>query len=285
MQTEYTYDGLPSCAYQFTGKERDTESGLDYFGARFDSSSLGRFMTTDPIAGQVSNPQSLNLYSYVRNNPLTLIDPTGMIVIWSDSDKKCKEGETVCRTNAQRAYEDRLKQLRESKDKKEHAQGDKLTRDYERLQGSNAIFEVTKDRSSGSSSNNTGDITYDGNNHFSINLSGNYMYGLSYNQRITHEFEHGRQVLDGELSFQLMNGHWQPFARDLTDEAKGFAAGFDMEGAVPNSSLYKLQQQLTLGGISSGAKYLGEHFAAYKGLPMQLNVPTQPPPNVYVVPQ
>ncbi|HKW57978.1 MAG TPA: RHS repeat-associated core domain-containing protein, partial [Candidatus Acidoferrum sp.] len=42
--------------FKFTGKERDSESGLDNFGARFDSSSLGRFMTPDPIGGQKIDP-------------------------------------------------------------------------------------------------------------------------------------------------------------------------------------------------------------------------------------
>jgi RHS repeat-associated protein len=68
----------------FTGKERDPESGLDYFGARFDSSSLGRFMSPDwsatpepvPFA-DLGNPQSLNLYTYTKNNPTTLSDPDG----------------------------------------------------------------------------------------------------------------------------------------------------------------------------------------------------------------
>ena len=52
MGANYNYDGLPRCAYKFTGKERDSESGLDYFGARHYGSSLGRFMTPDP--GQAS---------------------------------------------------------------------------------------------------------------------------------------------------------------------------------------------------------------------------------------
>ena len=64
--------------YKFTGKERDTESGLDYFGARYYASSMGRFMSPDwaakaepvPYAKCWTDPQSLNLYSYVRNNPL-----------------------------------------------------------------------------------------------------------------------------------------------------------------------------------------------------------------------
>jgi RHS repeat-associated protein len=68
-------------AYKFTGKERDSESGLDNFGARYDSSSMGRFMSADPVfisAARLTDPQSLNLYAYVRNNPLNLTDPTGL---------------------------------------------------------------------------------------------------------------------------------------------------------------------------------------------------------------
>jgi RHS repeat-associated protein len=70
--------------YKFSSKERDSESGLDNFGARYDSSQYGRFMTPDWASGasavpyaDFSNPQSLNLYSYVKNNPLTLTDPDG----------------------------------------------------------------------------------------------------------------------------------------------------------------------------------------------------------------
>jgi RHS repeat-associated protein len=64
--------------YKFTGKERDSESGLDNFGARYDASSLGRFMTPDPLGGHYEDPQTLNRYAYVRNNPLRFTDPTGL---------------------------------------------------------------------------------------------------------------------------------------------------------------------------------------------------------------
>ena len=70
--------------YKFTGKERDDESGLDNFGARYDSWQYGRFMTPDwsakPLGvpyATLGNPQSLNLYSYVMNNPLTNRDLDG----------------------------------------------------------------------------------------------------------------------------------------------------------------------------------------------------------------
>jgi RHS repeat-associated protein len=62
----------------FTGKERDSESGLDYFGARYYGSSMGRFSSPDDDSGQhADQPQSWNLYSYVLNNPLTNTDPDG----------------------------------------------------------------------------------------------------------------------------------------------------------------------------------------------------------------
>lgn len=65
----------------FTGKERDTESGLDYFGARYYGSSMGRFTSPDDGSDQdPSDPQSWNLYSYVRNNPLTHTDSDGRSV-------------------------------------------------------------------------------------------------------------------------------------------------------------------------------------------------------------
>jgi RHS repeat-associated protein len=75
--------GSDSNHYEFTGKERDGESGLDYFEARHYGSSLGRFMQADPLyieMNRLADPQLLNLYSYVRNNPLSLTDPTGMLV-------------------------------------------------------------------------------------------------------------------------------------------------------------------------------------------------------------
>jgi RHS repeat-associated protein len=68
-----------TATHKFTGKERDSESWLDNFGARYNSSSLGRFMSPDPLLNSLkpNNPQTLNRYAYVRNNPLRFIDPTG----------------------------------------------------------------------------------------------------------------------------------------------------------------------------------------------------------------
>ncbi len=82
--------------YKFTGKERDSETGLDYFGARYYGSNMGRFLSPDEFTGgpvdvfdndptqpgplpyaDITNPQSLNKYSYTYNNPLRYTDPDG----------------------------------------------------------------------------------------------------------------------------------------------------------------------------------------------------------------
>jgi RHS repeat-associated protein len=65
---------------RFTGKERDTETALDYFGARYYGARIGRFTTIDPLITQTENtldPQRWNRFSYGRNNPLRYIDPDG----------------------------------------------------------------------------------------------------------------------------------------------------------------------------------------------------------------
>ncbi len=80
--------------YKFTGKERDGESGLDYFGARHNASSLGRFMSPDPVhilKQKLVDPQQWNMYAYVRNNPLRFVDPKGKWIELTGSDEERKK--------------------------------------------------------------------------------------------------------------------------------------------------------------------------------------------------
>lgn len=78
------YGATSDVKARFTGKERDAETGLDYFGARYLSSAQGRWMSPDWSAApqavpyaDLSDPQTLNLYGYVRNNPLGRADADG----------------------------------------------------------------------------------------------------------------------------------------------------------------------------------------------------------------
>ena len=80
--------------YKFTGKERDAETNLDEFGARYYSSQFGRWITPDWSAApsavpyaELVNPQSLNLYAYVRNNPVTSADLDGHMIAADTTNK------------------------------------------------------------------------------------------------------------------------------------------------------------------------------------------------------
>jgi len=78
-------DSSVTADYVYTGKEYDTETGLIYFGGRYYAPELGRWITPDPLFLEkepmkvVERPLSSNLYAYVRNNPMTYIDPTGEV--------------------------------------------------------------------------------------------------------------------------------------------------------------------------------------------------------------
>ncbi len=76
----------PSTDYKFTGKELDGETGLMYYGARYYDPAVGRFISFDPLllneggkplSSVLMNPQALNPYSYVTNNPTRFVDETG----------------------------------------------------------------------------------------------------------------------------------------------------------------------------------------------------------------
>ncbi|OLE52997.1 MAG: hypothetical protein AUG51_15170 [Acidobacteria bacterium 13_1_20CM_3_53_8] len=74
------YSSIDDIRQKFTQKERDSETGLDYFDARYYSSVQGRFTSCDPIKiskQHIANPQRWNLYIYVIDNPLAMIDPDG----------------------------------------------------------------------------------------------------------------------------------------------------------------------------------------------------------------
>ena len=74
---------------KFIGQEFDPDTGLNYLNARYYNSAIARFTSQDPVSlatpeKLLQDPQQLNFYSYARNNPIILSDPTGK-TIWMES--------------------------------------------------------------------------------------------------------------------------------------------------------------------------------------------------------
>ena len=94
-QTPYGYDER----FKFTGKERDAETGYDYFGARFYWSADGIFTTVDPLADKYPN---VTPYLYCNGNPIMLVDPDGRAVFASAQDLQAAGMRVINDPNLQR---------------------------------------------------------------------------------------------------------------------------------------------------------------------------------------
>ena len=70
-------DGPATVPHQFTGQRHDATTGFSFYGARYYDPTLGRFIQPDALVPDPTNPQALNRYSYVQNNPVTFVDPSG----------------------------------------------------------------------------------------------------------------------------------------------------------------------------------------------------------------
>jgi RHS repeat-associated protein len=88
----------------FTGKERDAETGLDYFGARYFSGAQGRFTSPDsPSYANRKNPQTWNLYAYALNNPVTFADADGHEIVCANNAQQCQKDAAAATGNADAA--------------------------------------------------------------------------------------------------------------------------------------------------------------------------------------
>ena len=112
----YTYDiwGNPETEkeqvpniFRYSGEYWDSETGLQYLRARWYDPSQGRFMSEDMYAGNLTNPLSMNRYSYVENNPLIYSDPSGNYCVSVDG-KYAHTGQCADQSNADYYMDDRI---------------------------------------------------------------------------------------------------------------------------------------------------------------------------------
>ena len=230
------YGGADSTKQKFTQKERDIESGLDYFGARYYSRSQGRFTSSDPLlsSATVYDPQTWNRYSYTLNNPLKYIDPFGLYVFdrnaTDDEKKKFRQG---------------LKDLAKSRDsfKKgsdEYKRIDRSLKSYGKEgvdNGVSIIFGATK---SGAPANTSVGIKIDSNTGAKVASADN---PTGQDTRVTIDPKQNTSADDYVTSV----GH----------EGSHVADGSDLVGALP-TDLTSAAAQAILGGPLNLTKYVTE---------------------------
>jgi RHS repeat-associated protein len=173
------YDTRVRCRY--TGKERDAESGLDYMDARYYGSTMGRFMSPDPVFATVNrllDPQQWNMYSYGRNNPLSNSDPTGLDfnLTCSGTSSTCQgglQGQTTTDANGKSSFTATDVDMNDSKDAGAgyHDQfGNQYTGSFDQNSGVSFTNTATGDTSSNSR-------FIDGSDPTAVNGSGSIFTG------------------------------------------------------------------------------------------------------------
>ncbi|MDR4493619.1 MAG: RHS repeat-associated core domain-containing protein [Nitrospirales bacterium] len=79
----YTNTGTANAAYKYTAKELDDSTGLYFYETRYYDAVIGRFILADRIVPDSNDPQTLNRYTYVENNPIKYVDPDGQVAQWA----------------------------------------------------------------------------------------------------------------------------------------------------------------------------------------------------------
>jgi RHS repeat-associated protein len=192
------YSASDGIRQKFTSKERDAETGLDYFGARYYGSTQGRFTSPDEFlnSGRLESPQTWNRYAYVLNNPLAFTDPSGFYEYadgTSDKDKKRFEEQLK---NA-RAQLDKIKE-RYGADSKEYTDSKRALDAYGGVGEKNGVFVGFGKTSDGSPGETGGFFSKDGSTrsiNVTIDLSKNKADNLLMGT-IAHEGSHVQDRAD-----------------------------------------------------------------------------------------
>ena len=226
--------GCAGVNYSFlTSKERDIETGLDYFLARYYASTQGRFTSTDPITmteDRLYDPQQINLFAYCRNNPLAFTDPIGETISFRNGDP-----------DSQKAFDEYEKFI--NKDPKKYAK-EIATLKQLRSSDVNYIVILGGRQKSETAEGNTGPDEKGDNILVRIrNIGGASGETLDRNGRFAHELEHARQFDSGELAYRrdTKTGEWSAdrLSYDVMDEVNAFNAYLRVAPQIKDSVLMR----------------------------------------------
>jgi len=231
----FIYDPAPYLEHRYTGKERDTESGNDYFGARYYASSMGRFLSPDwsakvmPVPyAKLGDPQTLNLYAYVGNNPLRFTDSTGHYL------DKCKSGDKACEKGVDEFEKQRQKDLKSKNIKVRNAAAAWGDRGEDNHVGVVFKTQAQVDKDSGMklaegqhvpgmvSAGATGDHTPNIQAEFAEGYGGSDLA-----QTIAHEGSHIEDNMNFLNSYNPATGKYNPFLNftHFDTEAQAYSTG------------------------------------------------------------
>ncbi|MBI3477118.1 MAG: RHS repeat-associated core domain-containing protein [Acidobacteria bacterium] len=231
---EHAYTNTCAQNYKFTGKERDSESGLDYLGARYYGSGMARFNSADPKSitkQRVRDPQQWNMYSYTRNNPLAFVDPDGREVRTPLQGQQYDQlVKMIAKEYMKESFRKDFNKLSDSKTVHEIGNKDLRSKDsqvpgtpiWHTVLGTNdPKIETNKDGKADLKKNT---ISFD-----LTRLGGDYKDDQSAVTR--HEIHHGVQIEDSpEDAKQYQHGD-----KAVQDRMENDAASVENSGKEPNS--------------------------------------------------
>ncbi len=262
--------------YKYVGKERDEETGLYYYGARYYAAWIARFVSVDPLA---TERQWLNPYNYVQNNPLNRIDPNGALD--DDPPKKNAKDDSSIKNQyiTNKSKTANIGSVHFTNTETEEIVKKAMLND---INFANKIIKLSKskitytfdwlgevDRSSNSKLKQESTL---GAFH-PDKITGDAIIGFeTYKNAVEkgplrelyHETQHAIQFERGDLGFvKTEKGEWtiDLSIYDILDEVEAFEAGYNS----PGYSEYHRDQFMKKSLIQK-AKYISKRNAKYKNL-------------------
>ena len=190
--------------YKYNGKEKDPESGLHYYGARYYDSDISQWLSIDPMADKYP---SLSPYNYCADNPVILVDPDGR-----DFDQESKEQYISPYRDEINARLERIKGLKDWENlyKKQHDEYQNILKELEALEADpNNLYVIRQDRELAYGVQGKlefAGMDNNGKRKINIYINPDRRGVCSFLDPLAHELKHAYQYYEGRLGFAYKRG-------------------------------------------------------------------------------